>query len=141
MLPSPPSPPVLVRPVIVERAPVAVPSAGLTAGLLVVTFRLSSPPGTAPQPDARVAVSGLGPAVPAQRADFSTAHGNCLQATPAAPLKHWKRGRQVTVRLSIGNGAGDLRTVTRRVAVTQLRTQETEQSYATTVLGCFSIMQ
>ncbi|MEH3052560.1 MAG: hypothetical protein PGN13_00935 [Patulibacter minatonensis] len=137
-----PPPPATVQKVVAERVPRDAPQLGLRAGELIVSFRVDHRPATrGGQPDARVTVSGLGAPRGAERAPFSTHGGRCLDAHAARPLRSWRKGRTVSVRIRTGDGHGHYRVATQRVRVVPFNLGDSEQAYATTALNCFSVVR
>ncbi len=68
-------------------------------------------------PDALVRVNGLGAPRWAERAPFSTRGGRCLDAHAPRVLRHWAKGRRVTVTIRTGNGGDGDQSTTQRVRV------------------------
>lgn len=139
--PPQPAPPV-VQEVVVERVPRSAPDQGLRLGELIVSFRLDrAAPDYQGHPDALVTVNGLGTPRWGHKAPFSKDNGRCLDAHPQRALRSWKPGRQVTVTIRTSDGDGTYKRYTKRVKVVPFNLGESEQSYATTVLDCFSVVE
>ncbi len=137
-----PPPPAHVLKGVAERVPRDAPEQGLRRGEVIVSFRVDHKPATSDgHPDALVTVHGLGAPRYAERAPYSTHGGRCLDAHAARPLREWHKGRAVSVTIRTGDGDGRYRLAQQRVRVVPFNLGDSEQAYATTALGCFSVIR